>query len=320
MQLGIMIEGQEGLTWERWRHIATMVEDLGFESLWRSDHFFSLMGQTEREALETWVSLTDLASRTSRLRFGPLVCSMTFRHPSLLARMAAAVDQLSGGRLVLGVGAGWNVAEHEAFGIPFPPIKRRMDDLEDGIEVIKRLWTGDSVSYDGRHTSLKNAVSHPVPAQRPHPPLLVGGGGEKRTLRIVAKHADEWNAINMLPAAYRAKTEVLLRHCHEVDRDPATISRSMMCAFVVGRDDAGLRRHAEGLQRMIPRLAATPTGSLPETLRSLGWLAGSPAEVVEQLFALKDAGVERVMLQHHDQANDEVVRLIAEEVMPAIAG
>ncbi len=320
MQLGIMIEGQEGLTWERWRHIATMVEDLGYESLWRSDHFFSLMGQTEREALETWVSLTDLAARTRRLRFGPLVCSMTFRHPALLARMAAAVDQLSDGRLVLGVGAGWNVAEHEAFGIPFPPIKRRMDDLEDGIEVIKRLWTGESVSYDGRHTSLKNAMIHPVPAQRPHPPLLVGGTGEKRTLRIVAKYADEWNAINMLPDAYRAKTEVLLRHCREAGRDPTTIRRSMMCAFIIGRDEAGLQRHASGLQHMIPRLAATPAASLPETLRSVGWLSGTPKEVVDQLRALQTAGVERVMLQHHDQANDEVVNLIAEEVLPALAG
>src|SRR5947209_14890130 len=148
MQLGVMIEGQEGLNWQRWRHIAEMVEDLGFESLWRSDHFFSLMGLPERDALETWVSLTDLAARSSRLRFGPLVCSMTFRHPALLARMAAAVDQLSNGRLVLGVGAGWNVAEHEAFGIPFPAVRQRMDDLEDGIELIRRLWTGTSVSYD----------------------------------------------------------------------------------------------------------------------------------------------------------------------------
>lgn len=319
MQLGIMIEGQEGLTWERWRHIATMVEDLGFESLWRSDHFFSLMRRSERESLETWVSLTDLATRTRRIRFGPLVCPMTFRHPALLARMAAAVDQLSGGRLVLGVGAGWNVAEHEAFGIPFPPIKRRMDDLEEGIEVIKRLWSGTKVSYEGRHLSLREAESHPTPTQQPHPPLLVGGGGEKRTLRIVARYADEWNSVNMLPDAYRAKTEVLLRHCREAGRDPASIRRSMMCAFVVGRDSAGLERHAAGLQRMIPRLAATPVESLPATLRSLGWLSGTPADIVKQLQALQAEGVERVMLQHHDQANDEVVELIAREVLPALA-
>lgn len=319
MQLGVMIEGQEGLNWERWRHLVARAEELGFESLWRSDHFFSLMGQSDRDALETWTSLVDLAARSTRLRFGPLVCSMTFRHPALLARMSAAVDTLSDGRLVLGVGAGWNVAEHEAFGIPFPPLKQRMDDLEDGIEVIKALWTGEKVSYDSRRFSLKDAQMRPGPAQRPHPPLLVGGGGEKRTLRIVAKHADEWNAVALTPDAYRAKCAVLEQHCAAVGRDPSTIARSMMCAFIIGRDAAELRSRVEGLQRVLTPMASQPAEAIPAAVRQRGWLVGTPQEVVTQLHALAGAGVERVMLQHHNQTDDAVLELIAKEILPAVA-
>jgi F420-dependent oxidoreductase-like protein len=319
MRLGVMIEGQEGLNWERWRHLIEYVEALGFESLWRSDHFFSLMGQSDRDALETWASLVEVAGRSRRLRFGPLVCSMTFRHPALLARMAAAVDSLSGGRLVLGVGAGWNVPEHEAFGIPFPSLKQRMDDLEDGIEVIKALFTGEKVSYSGRRFSLKDAQMRPAPAQRPHPPLLVGGGGEKRTLRIVARHADEWNAVALTPDAYRAKSAVLAQHCAAVGRDPATIRRSMMCAFIIGRDGAELRRRVEGLQRVLTPMSTQPADAVPEAMRQRGWLVGTPEEVVGQLKSLAEAGVERVMLQHHNQTDDAVLELIAQEIVPAFA-
>lgn len=319
MQLGVMIEGQEGLNWERWQHLIDYVEQLGFESLWRSDHFFSLMGQSDRDALETWTSLVELAGRSRRLRFGPLVCSMTFRHPALLARMAAAVDQRSGGRLVLGVGAGWNVPEHEAFGLPFPPLKQRMDDLEEGIELIKALWSGERVSYDGKRFRLKDAQMRPAPLQRPHPPLLVGGGGERRTLRIVARHADEWNAVGLTPEAYRAKTAVLEQHCAAVGRDPATIKRSMMCGFIVGRDDAELRRRVEALQRVLTPMAAQPADAVPAAVRQRGWLVGTPQEVTAQLQGLAEAGVERVMLQHHNQTDDEVLALIATEVMPAVA-
>src|SRR5439155_4654019 len=151
MRIGVMIEGQEGLTWERWFRIAERVESLGLDSLWRSDHFFSLSGHPERPALECWTSLTALAQRTQRIRFGPLVSPITFRHPALLARMAAAVDGLSDGRLVLGVGAGWNEAEHAAYGITLPPLKERFDRLEEGIAVIKALWTGGPVDLDGRY-------------------------------------------------------------------------------------------------------------------------------------------------------------------------
>jgi F420-dependent oxidoreductase-like protein len=321
MKLGVMIEGQEGLNWEQWREIMARVEELGFESLWRSDHFHSLMGPEqarEREALETWMSLALAARETTRLRFGPLVCSMTFRHPSLLARMAAAVDQLSGGRLVLGVGAGWNEGEHRAFGIPFPAVKQRMDMLEEGIEVILRLFHDEPASFSGRHFSLDGAVMRPKPAQRPHPPLLVGGSGEKRTLRIVAKYADEWNAVAPTPETYRAKTAVLEEHCRAVGRDPATIARSVMSAFIVGADESARRERTQALQRVLPALGRMDPEAVQETVRARGWLVGTPDDAITQLRALAAEGVQRVMLQHHDQTNFAVLEEIARDVLPSV--
>ena len=314
-----MIEGQEGLTWERWRAIMRRTEELGYESLWRSDHFFSLMGRPEREALETFTSLTLTAAETSRLRFGPLVAPMTFRHPSLLARMAAAIDRLSGGRFVLGVGAGWNVPEHEAFGLPFPPLKDRMDMLEEGIQVIRALERPGKASFTGRHYRLQDAEMHPKPAQTPLP-LLIGGAGERRTLRLVAQHAQEWNLPGATPVRVREKTAVLERHCERVGRDPATIARSVMAGFIIGEDDAAISRRMQALQQILPLPRPGTDAELLQGMRGRGWLIGRPPEVVEQLGALAQVGIGRVMLQHHNQEDLEVLELIAREVMPAVAG
>ncbi|MGD9895298.1 MAG: LLM class F420-dependent oxidoreductase, partial [Dehalococcoidia bacterium] len=232
MKLGIMIEGQEGLTLERWRRIGGVVEDLGFESLWRSDHFMSLMGGT-RDAPETWATLVQTALETRRIRFGPLVSPMTFRHPSLLTRMAATVDQLSDGRLVLGVGAGWNEREHQAYGLPFPPVRQRMEMLEEGIEVILRLQGDGAASYTGKHYQLDQVDMQPKPRQRPRIPLLVGGSGEQRILPLVARYADEWNMTGATPDRFRAKAAVLDEHCRAIGRNPAEIERSTMTAFLL---------------------------------------------------------------------------------------
>jgi F420-dependent oxidoreductase-like protein len=320
VKLGVMIEGQEGLNWDRWRRIMACVEELGYESLWRSDHFMSFFGEGPHDALETWVSLTLAAAETTRLTFGPLVCSMTFRHPSLLARMAAAVDDLSGGRLVLGVGAGWNEPEHRAFGLPFPPVKQRMDRLEEGIEVVTRLFADGAASFEGRVYQLDGAQMLPKPAQRPGPPLLVGGGGERRTLRIVARYADEWNLPLPTPERYREKVARLEDHCRAVGRDPGTIRRSAMCPFIVGANDGEIRRRTQTLQREMPRLAQMDTDAVPETVRANGWLTGTPDDVITQIRALAAMGIERVMLQHHNQADFAALELIAREVLPAVEG
>ena len=319
MNLGVMIEGQEGLTGDRWRGIMRATEDLGYESLWRSDHFFSLSGHPERNCIETWVSLTLAATETRRVRFGALVSSMTFRHPALLARMAASVDQLSGGRLEVGIGAGWNVPEHEAFGLPFPSVKERMDRLEEGIQVMLALWGDGKANVDGKYYQLKDAEAHPKPAQRPHPTLVVGGSGEKRTLLIAAKYADDWNGGAPTVEGYRHKLEVLRQHCEHVGRDPAQIAHSRMLAFLIGRNDAELGQRARALQEVSPRLKQFDSANLPQILRENGWLVGTPEQVTEQIKSFAAAGCARIMLQHHNQTDFEVLELIAKEIMPRLA-
>jgi F420-dependent oxidoreductase-like protein len=317
MKLGVMIEGQEGLNWERWKKITRSTEDLGFESLWRSDHFFSLMGPRDRDALETFVSLVHVAENTSRIRFGTLVCSMTFRHPSLLARMAAGVDLLSGGRFILGIGAGWNVPEHEAFGVRFPPLKERMDILEDSAAIITGLWREPSFSFKGRVFELKEARLNPKPAQSPAP-LLIGGGGEKRTLRTVARYASEWNVTPMAVDRYREKVRILEEHCAKAGRDPSTIARSMMCGFIVGRTQAEAVERVKALQQVMPMLAQQPAEQVLAGMASRGWLAGTPEQVIGQIKALEALGVGRIMLQHHNQTDFDVLELIASDIMPKV--
>ncbi len=317
MDLGVMIEGQEGLNWDRWRRIIRTTEDLGFESLFRSDHFFSLSGPHNQDALETFISFVLVAEESSRIRFGPLVSSMTFRHPSLLARMAAQIDLLSGGRFILGMGAGWNVPEHEAFGLPFPPVRERMDRLDEGIQVVRALWGEGPVSFDGRYYQLNHAECFPKPAQSPAP-ILVGGSGEKRTLRIVAKHADEWNAVGQTVESYRHKLEVLLGHCDAVGRDASTIRRSMMCGFVIGRDEDGIRAHLARIGEALPMLGRGDPDEVLAGVRNRGWLVGTPADVVEQIRQREELGVQRIMLQHHAQADFATLELIAKDVLPHV--
>jgi F420-dependent oxidoreductase-like protein len=319
MKLGVMIEGQEGVTWDLWRRLTARVEALGFDSLWRSDHFMSLE-DSSRDAIETWVALTLTAAETTRLRFGPLVCPMTFRHPSLLARMAASVDVLSGGRLVLGLGAGWNEHEHSAFGIPFPPLPERIDLLEEGIEVILRLLGDGAANFNGRFYQLNGSTAHPKPVQQPRIPLLIGTTGARRMLRVVARYADEWDAPGITsPAAYRARRERLDSYCRDINRDPGEIRRCVSTGYLIGHDTTTLHRRAAMMQELIPSLASLDRVAVPEALRRDGWIVGTPNQIVVQLQALAEAGVERVILQHNHPADFEALELIAYEVMPAVA-
>lgn len=310
MRVGIMLEAQEGLTWERWFAIADRVEVLRLEGLWRSDHFFSLSGDRHRPALECWSSLTALAQRTSHIRFGPLVSPMTFRHPALLARMAAAVDGLSNGRLVLGVGAGWNEAEHQAFGIRLPPLKERFDRLVEGIAVIKALWTGGPVDLDGEFYPLRGATAYPRPLQQPAPPLLIGGDGEVRLLRIVAEHADEWNSHAHGPELYRGKRARLEEHCRAVGRDPGTIHRSWMGGILIGRDAREVADKGRWMQSFLGLDSIAPT-AVPQSLRERGWLVGTPDEVAGQLATWTSVGVQRVMLQWYNLDDLDGLELLA---------
>jgi F420-dependent oxidoreductase-like protein len=315
MKLGVMIESQEGVGWDEWKNIVQWTEELGFESLWRSDHFFSFFGPTRNiDSLDTMIAHTYTAAATSRIRFGPLVLSMTFRHPAVLARMAAAVDQLSGGRFVLGVGAGWNETEHNAYGIELPPVKRRMDNLEESIQVIKALSENDSATYQGNIYRLNEAPMNPKPAQQPMS-LLIGGGGEKRTLRMVAKYATEWNVPIMGGLdVYRHKAGVLEGYCQEVKRDPGSIARSVMTGYISGDSQAEVDRKVQAAIENAPPRFRSPDNKRPPMTA----LWGMPSQIVEQIKEIEDAGISRIMLQYRTPPARSDLEFVAQELLPRV--
>jgi F420-dependent oxidoreductase-like protein len=315
MKLGVMIESQEGVGWTEWKNIVEWTEELGFESLWRSDHFFSFFGGTRNiDSLDTMIAHTYTAAASSRIKFGPLVLSMTFRHPAVLARMAAAVDQLSGGRFILGVGAGWNETEHSAYGIELPPLKRRMDNLEESVQVIKALFESESATYQGQIYSLNDAPMNPKPAASPVP-LLIGGGGEQRTLRMVAKYATEWNAPIMGGLdVYKHKAEVLEQHCEAEKRDPATIDRSAMTGYISGENQAEVdRKVQQAIENAPPRFRSPDSKRPPMTA-----LWGTPPQIVEQIQEIEAAGISRLMLQYRTPPARSDLEFVARELLPKV--
>ena len=312
MKVGIMIEGQEGLTWDRWLRLARTAEDMGYESLCRSDHLTGLGGASKRPSLETWTSLTALALRTKRIRFGPLVSPLTFYHPALLAKMAAAVDDLSGGRLDLGLGAGWNEPEHRMFGVPFLTVKERLDRLEAGARLIRSLEQGQPVTLKQPHFPLEKAESYPRPPTGRYR-IVIGGRGEKRTLRIVAEFADEWNVTRVDIAGFTQKRQVLADHCRAFRRDPDSIARSLMVPCAIGRDASEVARRIATVREVFPALPADEAA-----WQAASFLAGSPARIVDDLQKWKAAGLQRVMLQTLDQEDIPGLELFAREVMPKL--
>jgi F420-dependent oxidoreductase-like protein len=312
MRVGIMIEGQEGLTWERWFRLAQAAEDMGYESLCRSDHLTGLAGDPRRPSLETWTSLAALATRTRRIRFGPVVSPITFYHPTVLAKMALAVDLLSGGRLDLGLGAGWNEPEHRMFGVPMPLLGERMDRLECAARHIRALDAGHPVTVEQRYYPLVSAEVHPAPTHG-RLRLLIGGRGERRTLRIAAEFADEWNVTRVDPAGFRHKRSVLERHCAAVGRDPGAITRSLMVPLAIGRDRADAGRRIAAARAAFPSLPEDEAAWLRQ-----GFLAGTAEEVAATLGEWRAAGVERVLLQMLDQEDLDALDLFASRVLPAL--
>jgi alkanesulfonate monooxygenase SsuD/methylene tetrahydromethanopterin reductase-like flavin-dependent oxidoreductase (luciferase family) len=292
-ELGVMIEAQEGLDWDLWRQIARDADRLGFASLRTSDHCFSVFGVTERRSLSAWPALALAAEWTSRIQLGPMVSPMTFYEPAVLARFALAVDELSGGRVILGVGTGWYEAEHEAFGIPFPSLKERFDRFEAGIDRVQRTLAG-----------------HPLP-------LLIGGQGEKRGLPLVARHAAEWNFNTTDIETYRAKADVLAERCRAIGRDPAEIRRSTMAGHLIGRDQGELRERAARFAQFLPGMAGASADDVLAGLRQR-FFVGTPPEIVAQMRPFVEAGVSLFMLQHFLYDDSGALELLAKEVMPEL--
>ena len=288
MDIAIMLEGQNGLTWPRWQKIATAVEDLGFAGLYRSDHFTNA-DAPDKDSLELWTSLTWLASHTKRIEFGPLVSPVSFRSPALTVRMAAAVDDLSGGRLTLGLGAGWQEREHTLFGFDLLPLKERFDRFGEGLEVITRLLKSDGpVTFEGKYFQLHGASLLPRPARPGGPRILIGGNGEKRMLPLVARFADEWNAVFTLPAEYARLNGLLDELLKAQGRVPQSVKRSLMTGLRFGKTKLELAE----------KLAVR--NQTPEELRKRGFVIGVGEELKEQLSGLEKAGAQRVMLQWLD--------------------
>jgi F420-dependent oxidoreductase-like protein len=291
MDIAIMLEGQDGLNWPRFQRIAHAVEDLGYAGLYRSDHFTN-PNKPDRDSLELWVSLTWLAGHTSRIEFGPMVSPVSFRHPVFTARMGKDVDDLSDGRLTLGVGAGWNAREHAMFGFDLLDVPQRFARFEEGLEVITRLLRSpDPVTFSGSYYRLQDAVLLPR-AQRPGgPPVLIGGNGEKRTLPLVARFANEWNGVFLPPSRYvelsRTLDELLLAE----GRQPQDVRRSLMTGLIFGRTQAEVE------QKLAGRATAEQARG---ALRARGMVVGVGEEVAVQVNQLAAAGVQRVMLQWLD--------------------
>jgi F420-dependent oxidoreductase-like protein len=305
-----MIEGQEGVSWEEWAALARACEEHGLEGLFRSDHYQSVFDVSGRGSLDAWATLAGLAAVTERIRLGTAVSPATFRRPSILARMVATVDHISGGRVELGLGAGWNQSEHDANGFPFPELAERMEILEEQLEIVHRQWTEDEFSFDGRHYSLRHSRAQPKPLQQPHPPLLLGGAAGPRGARLAARWADEYNTVFASPEECRERRERIAAACEREGRAPIVFS--LMTACCVGRD------RAEALERARRRLERTGRDGDPaELLDDEGLLAGTVGDVVDRLRAYRDAGVGRVFLQHLDHSDLDMVRLIGEEIVPA---
>jgi F420-dependent oxidoreductase-like protein len=308
MRVCLMIEGQEDVTWEQWLALAGACEEHGLESLFRSDHYESVMGMRERGSLDAWAILAALAARTSRIRLGTLVSPATFRHPSVLAKMVATVDHVSGGRAELGLGAGWHEGEHRAYGFEFPPTPTRMERLAEQLEIVTRSWTEDAVEFQGRHYQVQDLRALPKPVQRPRPTLVVGGGAGPKSLALAARFADEYNTVGVPLEALPERRKRLRDAWREAGRDPEEARLSLMTACVVGRDRAEVE---ERIRRVLAVIGSHD--SVAEVVEARpNWLLGTVDEVAERLRGLEAAGVGRVMLQHLDHADTEMVAVLGE--------
>ena len=303
LEVAIMIEGQNGLTWPRWQNIVRLVEDLGFAGLYRSDHFTNAR-PPDKESLELWVSLTWLAANTSRIEFGPLVTPFSVRHPALTARMAAAVDDLSGGRLTLGLGAGWQEREHQVFGFDLLAMADRFARFQEGLECVTRLLQSDDpVTFQGKYFHLDGAQLLPRPQRAGGPRILVGGNGYNRTLPLAARYASEWNSDFLGPEDFSKASRHLDDLLTSAGRAPDSVRRSLMTGCMFASNKADLEKKL------------TARGRTKEQLLEQGMIVGVGKEIQTQLQQLSEAGVQRIMLQWLDLDDLEGLKELARVVL-----
>jgi F420-dependent oxidoreductase-like protein len=295
-----------GQTWpevlELWRHL----EATGWDMACVTDHFMPNTKNREGAVLESWSTLSALAAVVPRMRLGTIVLGNTYRHPSIVAKMAAQVDIISGGRLLLGLGAGWQQNEHDAYGIPFYTMRERLERLDEACSVIRSLWTQNRSSFEGRYYRLSDAPLDPKPVQKPHPELMIGGGGERVTLRIVAKHADHWNVWGG-PKVLAHKSAVLEHHCSKAGRDSQSILRSVNMALLITDRKDDVAKLAESISKRLGAHASDANDIC---------LAGSPDQIREKLYEVRMAGAGAIfiptMFRPLDEIRRDMDRLIGE--------
>jgi F420-dependent oxidoreductase-like protein len=304
VRVALMIEGQEGVTWEQWCALAAACEEHGVETLFRSDHYISPADEGGNVAHDAWTTLAALAARTTVLRLGTLVSPATFRPPALLANAAATVDHISGGRIELGLGAGWFEAEHVAYGIPFHSTGERFDRFAEQVEIVRGLLTtpeGETYSFGGKHYTLSDSPALPKPVQSPLP-LILGGAGKKRGAELAARYADEFNVAFRPPAAVGEIFDNVRAAAAQTGRKLVYSTAQVLC---VGRDEAELRRRADAI--------GTPLDDLRRTE-----LAGTPAEVLDRIGHLGELGASRLYLQARDLGDLDHLELVASEILPHV--
>jgi F420-dependent oxidoreductase-like protein len=307
MLLRVFTEPQQGATYDDLLTVARLTEELGFDAFFRSDHYAAFMGDGLPGPTDAWITLAGLARETSRIRLGTLVSPVTFRSPGALAISVAQVDAMSGGRVELGLGTGWYPPEHAAYALPFPALKDRFDMLEEQLEVVLGLWGAEGRwSFGGRHYTVEDSPALPKPVQRPHPPIILGGAGAKRTPALAARFADEFNVpfhqLNDTIAAYGRVRDA----CEAAGRDPGTLRLSAALTVCCGANEGELTRRAEAIGRTVENVRAFDAGGLP-------------AEVVERLLAYREAGATTIYLQVLDLHDLDHLRLLAAEVLPAVS-
>ena len=303
MEIAIMIEGQNGLNWRRWQRIATAVEKLGFAGLYRSDHYTN-MNPPDLDSLELWVSLTWLASHTSRIEFGPLVSPVSFRHPTMTARMATAVDNLSNGRLTLGLGAGWQEREHYNYGWELLDVPGRFARFEEGVQIIQHLLQNEApLDFAGQYYQLHEAVNLPRPQRPSGPPILIGGNGPRRTLPLAARYASEWNGVYIPPAVFAERNARLDELLAEAGRSPQEVRRSLMAGCWFGQTGAEVQAKLDARNLTLAEA------------RQRGLAVGTAGQIVDQLGRWAEAGVQRIMLQWLDLDDLDGLEALAQAIL-----
>jgi F420-dependent oxidoreductase-like protein len=306
MELRIFTEPQQGATYDELLQVAQLAEQLGFGAFFRSDHYLAMGGDGLPGPTDAWVTLAGVARETSTIRLGTMMTSATFRHPGPLAISVAQVDQMSGGRVELGIGAGWFGQEHTAYGIPFPDTRTRFDVFEEQLAVITGLWAtppGELFDFRGSHYQLEDSPALPKPTQA-KPPVLIGGLGKRRTPELAARYADEFNLPFVDEEATRTQFRRVREACEAQDRDPATMTWSNALVLCVGENEAEIERRAAAI------------GRDKDELRENG-LAGTPAQVVDKIGRYAELGTERLYVQVLDLADLDHLRLVARDVMPS---